>query len=55
MQKFYGDIKEYPAFIGSFKAAVDSQPISKLEKLTYLFSLLKGEAKKSIQGFATLN
>ena len=31
---------------------MDSQPISKLEKLTYLFSLLKGKAKKSIQGFA---
>ena len=50
--EFFGDIKDWPAFWSSFKAAVHDQNIPEIQKLVYLFSLVKGRAKAVIAGFA---
>lgn len=49
---FAGEVTKFSAFIDSFKASVDSQPIRDIQKLQYLLSYLKGEAKEAVERLA---
>jgi len=52
LSEFDGNLKMWPMFWNCFDATVNSQPISDIEKLTYLLSLLRGKAKSAVEGFA---
>ena len=52
LSKFSGEPTEWPAFWDKFTALVGSQNISPVTKLTYLDSVLEGEAKAVIQGLS---
>ena len=55
LKNYAGDPLEWISFWESFEAAVDSQPISNIEKMNYLKNYLKGEAERSISGFSLSN
>ena len=50
LPKFNGDVLEFSSFWQLFTASVDLQDIPDVSKMTYLLSLLKGEAKNSLKG-----
>lgn len=50
--KFFGEPMEYRTFFEQFDAAVGETDLPKVEKFTYLKSLLGGEASRSISGMA---
>uniref|UniRef100_A0A915ED89 7TM GPCR serpentine receptor class x (Srx) domain-containing protein n=1 Tax=Ditylenchus dipsaci TaxID=166011 RepID=A0A915ED89_9BILA len=54
MQMIYfdGSPQNWSAFYEMFTSTIGNQPIGDVQKLLYLLSLLQGEAKASIQGFA---
>ena len=52
LPKFGGDVVEWSSFWDSFNAAIGSQQMPSVRKLTYLQSLLKGEAAACIEGLA---
>jgi hypothetical protein len=52
LPKFKGDPMLWTSFWEAFEAAVDNQPISDLQKLTYLTGCLDGDANKAVQGYA---
>lgn len=47
---FSGDVLEWAAFWEAFEAAVDRTELPEVNKLTYLRSLLRGEAKRCVEG-----
>ena len=47
---FSGDPQKWMSFWDSFKASVDDSELPEISKLTYLKSVLKGEAKVCIEG-----
>ena len=50
LKKFNGDPKQYSTFFNCFLATIDSQALSKIEKLVHLMSLLEGRALASVDG-----
>uniref|UniRef100_A0A915E0Y2 Uncharacterized protein n=1 Tax=Ditylenchus dipsaci TaxID=166011 RepID=A0A915E0Y2_9BILA len=52
MINFDGNPQNWSAFYEMFKCTIGNQPINDVQKLLYLLSLLQGEAKTSVQGFA---
>ena len=52
LPEFDGNIVEWFSFWEAFSVNVDSTDLPDVTKLTYLRSLLKGEAKKSVDGLA---
>ncbi|KAG1682986.1 hypothetical protein GQR58_010380 [Nymphon striatum] len=52
LTKFDGDVTKWQSFWDKFVALVDKSDIPKISKFTYLESLLEGEAKFAIAGFA---
>ena len=56
IEKFCGDPKKYRTFRDSFEAAITkNESLSDVERLTYLRSLLGGEAKRNLEGLAVTN
>ena len=49
---FSGDIKLWPGFWEQFEVAVDKSDMPDISKLSYLLSLLKGEAKLAVNGLS---
>ena len=47
---FDGDVQKWEPFWQSFECAVDGSELPEVQKLTYLRSLLSGEAKQCVQG-----
>ena len=52
LPKFSGDVLKWPQFWDSFSVTVDSSDMSDVTKLTYLRSLLTGEASRCVEGMA---
>ena len=52
LPKFDGNVLEWTKFWESFEACVDSSDIPDVSKMTYLLSLLKGEAEQCVAGLA---
>ncbi|KAK0415379.1 hypothetical protein QR680_011915 [Steinernema hermaphroditum] len=52
LPEFAGNSWEWRAFKNMFMELVDSQPISKLQKFSYLRNALKGDALRSVARFA---
>ena len=52
LPKFSGNILEWSQFWESFAACVDSSDLPEISKLTYLLSLLKGEAQQCVAGLS---
>ena len=50
LPKFDGDVMKWSTFWESFECAVDQADLSEVHKLTYLRSLLVGEAKQCVEG-----
>ena len=51
LPKLKGDITKFIAFWDSFKSSVDdNRDISIVDKFSYLYSLLEGEALRAVQG-----
>uniref|UniRef100_A0A1I7VXU9 Gag protein n=1 Tax=Loa loa TaxID=7209 RepID=A0A1I7VXU9_LOALO len=48
---FNGDPRQWREFWSSFNAAVHSQTILEIQKLSYLISCLKGSALQAVRGF----
>ena len=55
LSKFSGEPTEWPAFWDKFMALVGSKSIAPVTKLTYLDSVLEGEAKAVIQGLSVID
>ena len=53
LPKFGGDLTEWQSFWDKFTAMVDQTDLAEISKFSYLQSLLTGEAKAVIDGFAT--
>jgi len=51
LAEFSGNIREWPSFWSTFQYAIDQQPLPEMAKLTYLLSVLKGEAFKLVASF----
>ena len=49
---FFGDIKLWTGFWEQFEVAVDKSDMPDISKLSYLLSLLKGEAKLAVNGLS---
>ena len=52
---FSGDVKQWTSFWEQFEVVIHESELPDITKFTYLGSLLKGEAKLSIQGLAMTN
>ena len=52
---FSGDVKQWTSFWEQFEVVIHESELPDITKFTYLRSLLKGEAKVSIQGLALTN
>ncbi|KAI1695944.1 gag protein [Ditylenchus destructor] len=52
---FSGDHLQWPTFWAIFEATVHSKPISNAEKMSYLVTFLRSDAKKSINGYHITN
>ena len=52
LPKFSGDVLKWPQFWDSFSVTVDASEMSDVTKLTYLRSLLTGEASRCVEGMA---
>ena len=53
LPSFDGDIIEFQCFWDKFSAIIDSrEDLPKVNKFSYLQSLLRGEAKSSLQGLS---
>ena len=52
---FSGDVKQWTSFWEQFEVVIHESELPDITKFTYLRSLLKGEAKLSIQGLALTN
>ena len=52
LPKFSGNVLEWPQFWDAFSVTVDASDLPDVTKLTYLRSLLIGEAAKSVEGLA---
>ncbi|XP_043210612.1 uncharacterized protein LOC122375344 isoform X2 [Amphibalanus amphitrite] len=52
LPKFSGNVLEWPQFWDAFSVTVDASDLPEVTKLTYLRSLLTGEAAKSVEGLA---
>ena len=50
LPKFDGDVIQWAPFWDAFKSAVDQSELSDVSKLTYLRSLLRGEARRAVEG-----
>ncbi|XP_070545989.1 uncharacterized protein [Ptychodera flava] len=51
---FYGDYRQWNQFFDNFQSAIDdNEHLSDVQKFVYLRSFLGGEAKRTIDGFAT--
>jgi hypothetical protein len=50
LPEFGGKVTEWTRFWESFEASVDKSTLPDVSKLTYLLSLLKDEAKRSVEG-----
>lgn len=50
--EFDGNIAFWKTFWDVFSAAVHDRPLPNIQKLTYLLSVLRGDAKKAIAGYA---
>ncbi len=52
LPKFSGDLSHWKAFWDMFESSVHANPISRVQKLTYLSSALQGAAASAIAGLA---
>ena len=52
LEQYNGDPLQWHEWIGQFKSAIDSAPLSNDVKLTYLKTLVTGKAKTAIAEFA---
>uniref|UniRef100_A0A183EY70 Integrase catalytic domain-containing protein n=1 Tax=Gongylonema pulchrum TaxID=637853 RepID=A0A183EY70_9BILA len=52
LKPFMGNPKDWPQFWALFEAAVDSQPIPPVQKLTYLMGCLKDRAYRAVAGYS---
>jgi hypothetical protein len=53
--KFSGDPAKWPQFWGLFENCIDSQPVTGIEKMSYLVSRLEGNAAKLVAGYMPTN
>ncbi|VDK24712.1 unnamed protein product, partial [Anisakis simplex] len=49
--KFDGDYRRWPQFWATFEHAIDTQPITDVEKVAYLLSYLEGRALEAVAGY----
>ncbi|XP_049884937.1 uncharacterized protein LOC126379949 isoform X4 [Pectinophora gossypiella] len=55
LMKFNGDILKWPEFWDKFESNIHNQPMSKTDKLSYLFSSLEGRALDTLRGIDITN
>lgn len=53
--KFNGDAAKWPQFWDLFENCIDSQPISAIEKMSYLLTRLEGSAGRLVAGYVPSN
>jgi hypothetical protein len=55
LPEYHGDVLQWHQFWDQFSSLVDSRRLSDVDKFLYLSSILRGEAKKLVEGLAATN